>query len=167
LLKLDRRSLIHGRLFLFDLDDTLVANSSYSKTHANLDWLPSSKLALQELSKYPINIAIVTNQSSISKGIFTDLEVLQGLEEFLNLTENQLIKIDSIYICPHQDSDRCSCRKPKPGLIAGALMDFEMDAIDVRLFGNSERDVLAGTAAGVKSFLVSPGNLHEAVLKEI
>lgn len=167
MLELVRNSIKYGRLFLFDLDDTLVANSGYSMNHASLDWIPGARKALQELTLHPINIAIVTNQASISKKIFTDLEVLQGLEEFLVDSSLLGIRIDAIYVCPHQDSDFCTCRKPKPGLVEKALIDFEVDAVDVRLFGNSQRDVLAGAASGVRSFLISPTDLYEKVFGEV
>ena len=157
----------HGRLFIFDLDDTLVINSKYSNEHYKLPWAPTAKEAMQLLTRYQVNIVIITNQASISKSIFSESEVVRGIEMFMAAAKIERIEIDAVYICPHQDSDFCKCRKPKPAMVEQALVDFMVWPRDVRLFGNSLTDVIAGQSSGVQAFLIKQGELHSHVLREI
>ena len=64
-------------------------------------------------------------------------------------------RIDHIYYCPHGWDDGCECRKPKPGLLYDAQHDLSLDLRKCVLFGDDERDVMAGNAAGCDSVMVS------------
>jgi len=58
--------------------------------------------------------------------------------------------IDKVYYCPHLASERCSCRKPNPGMIQQAIIDFpEIKIEDSYLIGDSDTDILAGNKMGL------------------
>ena len=63
--------------------------------------------------------------------------------------------LDRIYYCPHNWDEGCDCRKPKPGLLYQAQHDLSIDLTRCVLFGDDERDVMAGNAARVPSIMVS------------
>ena len=76
-------------------------------------------------------------------------------------------EIDAIYYCPHNYERNCECRKPKPGMFFQAADDHDIDLTLGVFIGDSETDLLAGEAAGVKTILVEPGKDLLHVVKEL
>lgn len=95
-------------------------------------------------------ILVFTNQSKIKKGRFTMEQVESALREL----DHQLGDILTGWqICPHDDADRCECRKPKAGMIKDLA---EMYGVDVKLstgVGDQEIDEQACMAGGVGRFV--------------
>ena len=59
-----------------------------------------------------------------------------------------------MYVCYHDNADRCDCRKPKPGMLIRAAEEHHLDLGSSFMVGDRSGDVLAGAAAGCKTFLV-------------
>jgi D-glycero-D-manno-heptose 1,7-bisphosphate phosphatase len=71
-------------------------------------------------------------------------------------------RIDKIYVCPHTPENRCSCRKPEPGLILQAAEENSIDLGQSLLIGDALTDLAAGQAAGIKkNILVLTGRGSE------
>jgi len=94
-------------------------------------------------------IIIVSNQSGISRGIYSE-------KDYQNLT-NWMIKKFShwginfldIFHCPHKPSENCNCRKPKPGMFLKANHIHNIDFEKSWMIGDKESDILAANAAGI------------------
>lgn len=86
---------------------------------------------------------VITNQPDLSRGKLT----IQELEHIHSFLEAE-IGIQYFYVCPHDDSFFCSCRKPKPGLIIQASNDLGIDVSRSFLVGDRWKDISAGQAAG-------------------
>jgi len=119
-------------------------------------FLPGVFEALHRLKNGGFLIIVVTNQRAVAKGLIS----MKELEKIHRLMVQEIQRnggdIDGIYVCPHDDSDDCFCRKPKPGLILQAIEDFEKRniLIDVNksyLIGDSIRDILAGKKVGLST----------------
>lgn len=96
-------------------------------------------------------VVVATNQPQVGKGLLTEA----GLNEIHALMEKELGGlIDRTYFCPHVDNDKCACRKPKPGMLLQAMRDFGVTAEEVVMIGDSDRDVIAGQAAGCLTVFV-------------
>lgn len=93
---------------------------------------------------------IVTNQPEISTGELS-LDILAAMHEQLR----REAAVDAVYVCTHRDEDRCSCRKPQPGLLLRAAADLGVDLGASFLVGDRWRDIEAGTAAGCATILVA------------
>ena len=103
-------------------------------------------------------IIIVTNQSGISRGYYTedDFTILSRwmVEHFGDLG----ITLTRIYHCPHHESidGACECRKPEPGMFLEAKKTFDIDMSSSVMIGDNERDIEASIKAGVgKNILLS------------
>ncbi|MBD3798990.1 D-glycero-beta-D-manno-heptose 1,7-bisphosphate 7-phosphatase [Sulfuricurvum sp.] len=96
-------------------------------------------------------IIIVTNQSGISRGYYTeeDFALLSRwmVEHFKELG----IVITRIYHCPHHESidGMCKCRKPEPGMFLEAQREYDLDMAGSVMIGDNERDIEAALRAGV------------------
>ncbi len=106
---------------------------------------------LQQLQKAGFKLFVITNQGGVAKGEYTedDVETVHG--HFLQTMFDNDIRITDIYYCPHHDKvAACDCRKPKPGMILQAIDEHQIDPAQSYLIGDSERDIEAGEAAGLK-----------------
>ena len=92
-------------------------------------------------------IFVVTNQSKIKRGRFT----LAQIEDAIAELDHQLGDIlTGFQICPHDDADRCACRKPKPGMIEELTAMYGVDLAVSTMVGDQAVDEQAARAAGCK-----------------
>ena len=125
-------------------------DGQYVKNTEEFEFMIGAETAISKLSKIFNRIVIVTNQQGIAKGIMSDND-LGFLHEYmlLELKKNGGV-IDKVYYCPHLAAENCSCRKPNPGMIQQAIIDFpEIKIEDSYLIGDSDTDILAGNKMGL------------------
>lgn len=70
---------------------------------------------------------VITNQSHISRGDFTDQQFWDRIAALQNELLNYGTRIDGVYCCPHSAKDNCNCMKPRPGLVLAARKDLGLD----------------------------------------
>ena len=87
-------------------------------------------------------IIIITNQSGINRGYFTDEEFHVFHNELLKKLEERGVVIDKTYYCPHRPDENSECRKPKLGMIKKAMEDFDIDLEKSIIVG--DRDDMEG-----------------------
>jgi D-glycero-D-manno-heptose 1,7-bisphosphate phosphatase len=153
---------MHSAVFL-DRDGVIIKNrENYVRSSGDVEFLPDSLRALQQLSHTPYKIIITTNQSAIGRGIIT----LQQAEAINQSMIEQIIaaggRVDGLFMCPHAPQDGCSCRKPLPGLILQAADTLSLDLNTSIMIGDALSDIQAGSAAGiVRLILVKTGRGHD------
>lgn len=100
-------------------------------------------------------IMIVTNQSGIARGLFTEEDFLKVMEFILEEFKRNGIEILAFFHCPHGPDDKCKCRKPLPGLFTNAIQEFNVLANECVSVGDRERDILAAMSAGIpRNYLI-------------
>lgn len=106
-------------------------------------------------------IIIVTNQSGISRGYYTEQDFNHLSEWMIGYFKSLGVTISRIYHCPHHESidGACACRKPKPGMFLEAQKDFDIDMKHSVMIGDNERDIEAAIRAGVTTNILLS---HEA-----
>lgn len=114
-----------------------------------LEILPGVSDALTRLHDMGLPLIVVTNQPDVARGTQTREEV-----ERINDCLRQILPLDGIYVCYHDNADRCDCRKPNPGLILRAAAEHGIDLAQSWMVGDRWSDVAAGTAAGCKTVLI-------------
>ncbi len=96
-------------------------------------------------------LIMITNQGGVAKGEYTEDDITLVHDYMQAELSKQNAAFDAIYYCPHHNAiSDCDCRKPKPGMILNAVKDFNIDLNKSFLIGDSQRDIEAGNAAGVK-----------------
>lgn len=125
-----------------------------------LEWLPGVAEALAALRDAGFARIVVTNQPDVARGVQT----LAAIEAMHARVVAEL-PVDEVRVCPHDDGDRCECRKPKPGLIFEAARARGLDLGHSYLVGDRWRDVEAGCRAGCTTVLVDYG-YDEAIPRE-
>lgn len=141
------------RLFdavLFDRDGTLVRDVPYNGDPARVEPVPGAREAVGRLRAAGLRLGVVTNQSGIARGLLTPAQVAA-----VNARVDGLLgPFDTWQVCPHDDTGRCACRKPAPGMIHAAARELGTDARRCVVVGDIGRDVTAAGAAGATGILV-------------
>jgi len=110
--------------------------------------------AINIIKNHGFLVIIITNQSPINRKLLS-VETLNKIHEKLqSYLERYDTSFDQVYFCPHTPSENCECRKPKPGLILQAVIDFQIDLSESYMIGNSETDIHAAKNAGCKGILL-------------
>jgi D-glycero-D-manno-heptose 1,7-bisphosphate phosphatase len=149
---------INARAAAFlDRDGTLIESAVSSgvpvPTHGSVEFAEGASQACEHLKQLGYALVMVTNQPDVARGTIDRRTVEvdnQHIAEYLGL--------DLALACMHDDLDRCSCRKPLPGLLrqAATTLHIELDRSSV-MIGDRWRDVEAGAAAGVTTVLLDRG----------
>lgn len=126
--------------------------------------------SLKEFQKLGYLLIIVTNQSGIGRGYYTELEFEKVSKYMLSEFKKHNINISKIYHCPHSPEELCSCRKPSPGMILCAAKEFGIDLKNSIMIGDKKSDIQAANLAGISmAYLLDNDNFFnvEDVLKEL
>jgi len=122
--------------------------------HLNREAVP----LLKKLKAAGFLLIATTNQPGLSRGYQSRRE-LDRMHELLRTT----FPLDDIMVCPHDETDRCPCRKPKPGLLIEAAFKWRLNLDHSFVISDKWQDAEAARTAGCTSLLVqSPwlGHVH-------
>jgi D-glycero-D-manno-heptose 1,7-bisphosphate phosphatase len=157
-----------NRTIFLDKDGTLVKDIPYNIDPAYLELTPHALEALAVLQEAGFRLVIVTNQSGIARGLFTEEDLRHLQLEIERILDDAGIRLDGFYYCPHYPDGKvlkyslaCDCRKPAPGLLLQAARELEIDRARSWLIGDILNDVEAGHRAGCRSILINNGNETE------
>ena len=113
---------------------------------------------LSKLKAAGLLLIATTNQPGLSRGYQSRRE-LDRMHELLR----RKLPLDDLLLCPHDEIDRCPCRKPKPGLLVEAGFKWHLDLDRSFVMSDKWQDAETARQAGCTSLLVqSPwvGNVH-------
>ena len=145
-----------NRAVFLDRDGTMAKDVNYCAHPEDFELFPNTAKAIKLLHEHGLKVIVVTNQSGIARGYFTE-ETLAQIHEKMN---EELAKegawVDGIYYCPHHPDDNCDCRKPKPKLVLQAAKEHNIDLKRSFVVGDLEMDIGLGKAAGCRTILILP-----------
>lgn len=139
-----------------DRDGTINVDHGYVHEIDQFEFIDGVIDAMSELKKKGFALVLVTNQSGIARGMFSE-------DDFIHLTEwmdwslaDRGVDLDGIYFCPHHAEQgqweyrqECDCLKPKPGMFLSAQSFLNIDMAASYMVGDKEEDMHAAIAAGV------------------
>ena len=138
--------------------ERLNSDKGYLSNSRDVRLLPGVGEAIKKINAKRIQVIIVTNQSGVERGVIS-------LESFHLVTATICDHLrrcgayyDALYYCPHIPSTSCFCRKPKPGLLLQAALDYKLDLKRCLMVGDKSSDIQAGRAAGCKTILIGKQN---------
>jgi len=146
-----------GRAVFLDRDGTINEDAGYISTLDSLKFIPRSVDALRKLQEY-FQLFIVTNQSGIGRGLFTEGDFLRFNRVFLELLVHQGVFIKEVYYCPHTSQDGCQCHKPKPYFLLKAQTEFDINLSVSYVIGDHPSDIEMARNAGARGIYVLTGH---------
>lgn len=150
------------KAFFLDRDGVINIDHGYLSSPEQFDFNPGVFEACKIIKEAGFAIFIVTNQSGIARGYFSEGEYQTLNKWMLSQFSQQGITIDAVYYCPHHAThgtgdylQDCDCRKPKPGMLLKAKQEFGVDMAASVMIGDKLSDVEAGHNAGIsKCYLI-------------
>ena len=142
------------KAIFIDRDGTLIEEVNFLHRVEDLRYFSFTDEAIQLLKSNGFLVIVVTNQSGIGRGIYTENDMHAVHEQIqTDLTE----KLDAFYFCPHLPDEGCKCRKPNLGMIEQAMKDFAIDLENSWMIGDKILDAETGFNAAIKTALVLTG----------
>lgn len=152
------------RAIFLDRDGVIVEDCDYTYRKDQLKLIPGSAEAIKLLNGNDFLVIVVTNQSGVAKGYFTEMDVTLFNESMEEKLREYGSYIDAIYYCPHHIEAKiekykinCDCRKPKPGMLKEAEKRFDIDLRQSFIIGDRLSDIDAGKCIGCKAIMVLTG----------
>jgi D-glycero-D-manno-heptose 1,7-bisphosphate phosphatase len=144
------------RFVLLDRDGVINRRvlGGYVTTWQQFEFLPRALEALRLLAENGYAALVVSNQACIGKKLLSvaDLDVIT--RRFMTEVALAGGNIIQVYYCTHAPEEACSCRKPQPGLIHRAQLDYGFRPQETFFIGDSPADMEAAASAGCPSILV-------------
>ena len=158
--------------FVFiDRDGTMNIDYGYVGTIDRFELFEHTIAGLKLLNSKGFRIIVVTNQSGVARGYFTEDDVNKVNGYMVDMLNDQGIKIDDVLYCPHHEKGtvkeytmKCSCRKPEPGLFNIAVEKYNIDKKKSFMIGDKLSDIHWGRKAGLTSILVRTGEGNKTFL---
>jgi D-glycero-D-manno-heptose 1,7-bisphosphate phosphatase len=152
------------KLLILDRDGVINFDSDqYIKSPDEWRPIPGSLEAIARLTKAGFRVVVATNQSGVGQGLF-EMDTLNAIhEKMLRAATQAGGRIDAIFFCPHTNSDKCGCRKPKPGMLQEIATRYNTSLAGVPAIGDSLRDLQSAATAGARPILVLTGKGRKTV----
>jgi D-glycero-D-manno-heptose 1,7-bisphosphate phosphatase len=142
------------KAIFIDRDGTLIEEVNFLSRIEDLQFFPFTDEAVSILKNKGYLLIVVTNQSGIGRGIYSEADMHSIHEEIQNRLS---AAIDAFYFCPHLPDEGCACRKPALGMIRSACVDFDIDLADSWMIGDKKLDVETGINASLRTAMVLTG----------
>ncbi len=120
---------------------------------------PMAGEAIRVLNDQGILTIVITNQAAIDKKLLSERQFEKINTKLWKELSKSGARYDALYYCPHSPSitPNCCCRKPKPGLIFQAAVDYGINLADSFMIGDKLTDIEAGHLSGCKTILLLSG----------
>jgi len=159
-----------NKAIILDRDGTLIEDKDYAFKVEDFELLPGVIEGLKILQENFL-LFIVTNQSGIGKGYYTDREFHKFNDHLIRILKEHQIRIERTFYCPHVREDNCECKKPKIKYIREIVDGWNVDINNSWVIGDHPSDILFGINAGSRTVYLISGHgkkhLHKLEVKGI
>lgn len=154
------------KTIFLDRDGVINLDKAYVHRWEDFEFVPNAISAMRQLVDAGYRIVVITNQSGIARGRFTEGQYAELTAKMREALLAEGVPLLDVLYCPHHPDGKvreyaidCSCRKPAPGLLLEAVRRHGIDLSESLLVGDKPSDILAGRNAGVRfAYLVKSDN---------
>ena len=146
-----------------DRDGVLIREVHYLSKLKDMRIYDDVPAGIKRLKAANRKLIMVTNQSGIARGYFSEAFVHKIFVEMNRILAKEGAALDAMYFCPHHPDGReplnihCDCRKPKPGMIRQAYKDHGIDLRRSYMLGDKICDIELAIHSGIKGILLETG----------
>ena len=162
-----------NRAIFLDRDGVINIDKGYVYKWENFEFIKGTIKALKKIQSLQYKIIVVTNQSGIARGFYTESEFQVLNKTFLNYLDSKNIVVNGIYHCPHHplfskgEFSDCYCRKPKPGLFLKAAKENKIVLSESIAIGDKDSDLIAAKKAGIKKRFLIKNNQYKSYSNDL
>lgn len=142
---------------LLDRDGTIIVERHYLSSPDQVELVPGAGEGLREMADMGCRLIVVTNQSGIGRGYFSEADMHRVHERIACELAAFGVAIERFYFCPHTPEDDCACRKPKPAMAEQAARELGIDLALAVMIGDKPCDIDLGHQIGATTILVRSG----------
>ncbi|WP_290925231.1 HAD family hydrolase [Halodesulfovibrio sp.] len=151
---------------LLDRDGTVIVDKHYLCDPQGVELVPEGGRALAALQQADMRMYVVTNQSGIGRGYFTEDDLHACTVRLDELAELFGAMIEDTVFCPHAPEEECDCRKPLTGMWSQLKDMYGLLPEESVMIGDKQADIDFGKNAGLAaSILVLTGKGEKERLK--
>lgn len=133
-----------------DRDDTIAKDVPYCNDPDKFHLFPDVPMAIRRLNDAGFLVIVITNQSGINRGYFTEETLSEIHERMIKDASSCGGHIDDVFYCPHTPEENCECRKPKIGLGLRAVEKYGIDVSESYMIGDHDKDIEFANRLGCK-----------------
>lgn len=141
----------------FDRDGTVIKQKHYLHTPDDVELEAGAAAAIKQLREHGFASFIVTNQSGIGRGYFTEADYRRVEERVGQMLLAEGATVVDTAFCPCAPEANCECRKPKTGMVDTLAELYDIDLKSSWTVGDKASDVLLGVRMGGRGVLVLTG----------
>ena len=153
--RLAKLNLVGKKAAFIDRDDTIAKDVPYCSDPKDFNLFDGVPESIRKLNDAGYLVILITNQSGIGRGKFTEETLNRIHDKMLREVEKGGGRIDDIFFCPHHPDDKCQCRKPNILMGIRAVEKYDIDPRKSFMIGDSDADMEFGRRLGCKTVRVS------------
>ena len=142
------------KTIFLDRDGVINKEVNYLHKIEDFEFIDGVFETCQYLESLDYKIIVITNQSGISRGYYTENDFQIITNWMTSEFKKNDINILDVFHCPHSPEANCSCRKPKPGMFIQAQKKYKINMDESWMIGDSERDIKAASLAGINNTII-------------
>ena len=145
------------KAIILDRDGTLIEDKDFAYKVEDFELLPGVIEGLK-LIQQDFLLFIVTNQSGIGRGYYSESDFFKFNNHLIKVLEENQIKIEETFYCPHIKEENCECRKPKIKYIKDIVEDWNVNIEKSWMIGDHPSDISFGINGGFKTVYMITGH---------
>ncbi len=145
------------RAVFLDRDGTITEEGDWCVKVDPPRLMPGALEALRRLQEAGYLLFVVTNQSGVARGHYTEQDVRTFHRRLEGLCAEGGVRFEEIAYCPHLPDEGCNCRKPDTRWLADAATRYDVDLEQSYVVGDQTTDVAMGLRNGCRTILVQTG----------
>ncbi len=143
-----------NKAVFLDRDGIINVDKSYLYRVEDFEFCDGIFDSLKHFQKLGYMLIVVTNQSGIGRGYYSENDFQKLTSWMVQELQNQGITISQVYHCPHDPQENCTCRKPKIGMFEKALKEFGIDMKNSWMIGDKSSDMEAAINANIPNTIL-------------
>jgi D-glycero-D-manno-heptose 1,7-bisphosphate phosphatase len=163
-----------NKAVFLDRDGTLIQDRGYICDFSQVGFFPFAVDALRTMNRAGYLVIVASNQSAVARGICSEQQIIELHRQLQSHFKDRGAEIAAFYYCPFLADGKVAryrlespWRKPAPGMLLQAAIDFDLDLACSVMIGDKADDIEAGIRAGCLTMLVGSGQgrFNEATAK--
>jgi D-glycero-D-manno-heptose 1,7-bisphosphate phosphatase len=152
------------RYVLLDRDGVINRRivGSYVSSWEQFEFLPGALDGLKTLAEHGYAALVISNQACVGEKLLKVSQLETITQRFLTEVALAGGNIRQVYYCLHEVADHCACRKPRPGAILRAQLDYAFEPETTYFVGDAAVDLQAAASAGCPGILLRRDAFLEA-----